>query len=1020
MSQQLQQHQQAKTEEEDKEQDLSNMIQIQQHGLWYQSTWQSLWPTNATGSKQVLDDTLVVAACQKLLQQGRKTTPTWLQTSVSTTLQTVAEQNLMAVWVVFGTGLAPLRLARTLVTGPFQRYHQQHNNTITSTNNRNKSTVLEKDNTNNDDSHNKKNLEVFQPLVTQLCVVIDQILQTQCPSGSGLTTVTSWTEADQKKMEFVWALLEQFPQLVQETIFFVEMARGDLTRNANQTNTLCNIHVCVRRWTILFHWVPPFVNVIRWSRILWQMPLGISDNSIPSIPVFVMLWELATARITAQSTVQTDAMYAVQLWSQAVLAANWKDTNALDVFSLWILHLLQPKNPNYEYIFTGQDNGLDHVTVRSVSSSSTALFNPAHHVQVQAQILEHRAKIVIEKLVLPLSQESVAKANTGLPSRLLQILVVLYLSFGSDRSENEIVVPKKMLTSDFQLVCLTLLPVLCEHCSLESLLANPASSVPLLNLISLVLRTVSLQLHGAYDSAGSYSKESNIVKDLTVATDIVSKILPNQHDDSEDTFSNILSDEESKLSIASVLLTLLVGVLELGAERRTNDEEMAFHSLIPSLTDLSSISDTSNLNDSMIKELSEMAEMASHANVLIATRSVKPLERKELDDALDPIARQYLEAKDDLESTEVPMRARGVVTLRHLTFALTNPQKSVLKMEHSVTLSDIVSLAIQALADKESYVYLAAIQTIAAAALQDSTDMLPRLCSAFASGYFKSKDVGEIALSSEQRVKLVEALAAFVRRKASLVQHLDDILSTLFNSVTTPTASPSVEKANLIQVETHHYFVGNKESDDTIDKEAQWEEVKVRVNTGGPVFDIEENDLVRGAAISLVAEVVRVSSPASLARFAPTLIQCAKMSLQLDSSRPVRRSGALLASSLYGAILREIEEQDPQILSKQQLECPLTLAMVSNDEASLVTFLARTEKGEDLMDLKEDRYFDPATVARCREALTTRQSIEETGVIGLAALSISSQGAIPGILKIQKEYSVASSPKSLISIVDDT
>ena len=963
------------------------------HGQWYLNTWRSLWPDTTTS---IMDDTLLAATCQKLLHHGRQA-PAWLQRSVGTTLQAIAHRNLAAVRTVFAgdDSAAALRLARTLVAGPRQVYKAAN--------------VV-----NDSKSHDSKvkDMTAFDPLVAQICILLDQVVaSTATEDSKSLDMATaSWTQAHHSQIQFAWALLEQFPLSVLKNSVLPAFY-GD-TENSD-------MHQFVRRWTALFLWIPPFVNLSRWSQTLWTVPVVLAPNV--QAPVLQLLWNLASTPHVVQSSVQNDATYAVQLWSQAVLAASWKGSNALDVFALFLLHILRPITDSYEFAISPNNKGLDRVTLSAMASPARVDVVAGTHTAHQLVQLERRAEFAVEKLILPLSQESVAKENTGLPGRLLQILVVLYLSMDPFDSTKAALLPKTLLTPELALVTMTLLPVLCEKCSLEKLLADPSSSVPLLNLIGLVLKTVSLQIDNSSSTASS-SSETRPLAEIDSAAKILQEMMLSSHDDGtlKDNQLAMFGDEDARLSMASVLLTLLVGILELGSKSRTSEEESALQVLSPALLQLSQVSTDETFDNTSARLLSELAEMASHANALIAARSATSVAKSAPGDEVDTITGQFLQAKQDLASKEPPMRARGVVTLRHLAYVTDKPTETILiedaTARSEITLSDITSVAIDALADAESYVYLAAIQTITAAAVQDPVRIVRQLCTALAKGDFPSEESSRNRLSAEQRVKLAEALIAFVRRTASLAKHLDDIFGTLLYTSKGSGHSTSNEEMNLIQVETHRYFVGRKEQEDVDDGE-DWEETKLRVNTGGPVFDTEENDLVRSASINLVAEVVRLSPPAVTSRFVPTLVDCAKLSLQLDSSRPVRRSGALLASSLYTAVLHEIEEQDPEMLAKQKLECPLTLALVAHDETSLLSSLTRAAKGEDLSDLSQDRLFDPATVARCREALTTRDTIEATGVLDLATLAITSQSDVPNILRVQSPSGKGAKP--LLSVVQE-
>eukprot|EP00957_Ditylum_brightwellii_P009387 709866-Ditylum_brightwellii.AAC.1 len=116
-----------------------------------------------------------------------------------------------------------------------------------------------------------------------------------------------------------------------------------------------------------------------------------------------------------------------------------------------------------------------------------------------------------------------------------------------------------------------------------------------------------------------------------------------------------------------------------------------------------------------------------------------------------------------------------------------------------------------------------------------------------------------------------------------------------------------------IQHQTHDYFRRGNESDSDEDEpfnedtyETMVEELQLRVNTGGPVFDTEEDDAVRAACISVVAELVSVLHPEVVARHCHEIVRLGTDALRLDASRPVRRAASLLCRELYACVLREI------------------------------------------------------------------------------------------------------------------
>ena len=117
------------------------------------------------------------------------------------------------------------------------------------------------------------------------------------------------------------------------------------------------------------------------------------------------------------------------------------------------------------------------------------------------------------------------------------------------------------------------------------------------------------------------------------------------------------------------------------------------------------------------------------------------------------------------------------------------------------------------------------------------------------------------------------------------------------------------EKQLVMQENTTKYFVGaDGQKDDSTTKQEERQEQDIRVRTGGPVFAVEEADSIRAARISVLAELVSVSTPSVMARYCSILIPLIVDTLQLETSRLVGRAAALLARELYTCVLREGED----------------------------------------------------------------------------------------------------------------
>jgi hypothetical protein len=176
--------------------------------------------------------------------------------------------------------------------------------------------------------------------------------------------------------------------------------------------------------------------------------------------------------------------------------------------------------------------------------------------------------------------------------------------------------------------------------------------------------------------------------------------------------------------------------------------------------------------------------------------------------------------------------------------------------------------------------------------------------------------------------------------------------------------------SHLIQVQTHDYFQKSHENDDEVD-------VRMRLDTGGPVFSCEEGDLLRSAAIFLVCELVSTLHPKIVSNYCHVLVRLVLDALQLESSRPVRRSVASLARELYACVMKE-ETADE---GGEKITSTMAIAMVCAGEDKLFNALTRCADATDVDSDKKEvkgktRLFDPAAQSRSREALALRDELD--------------------------------------------
>ena len=592
-----------------------------------------------------------------------------------------------------------------------------------------------------------------------------------------------------------------------------------------------------------------------------------------------------------------------------------------------------------------------------------------------------------------------------LPSRVFRYVLRAYLSTPSD--------------SRRRLVATILLPTLCEKCSQEQLLfGDGQNSLGLLVLIREVLSEVI------------------VVADSSTVVD--------------DGQRNDEGHKDILMSVASIVMSMLIAVLELGSKQRSAEEEETLRSFLPILQDMSDPS--RDVPEMAAAERSAMADMASYAMTMIASRNIlqeKDQENKEshsssnLLSTEDKLRKILNEAENDLKSTQPPLRARGMVSLGRLARGFTGSIEierapSIIEEldengnsldhdEKTFLIKEIVRLAAAALSDEESYVYLAAIQTIVAVGDLYPKHVLPLIASGVVSGNLsiatKQSPENTIELSQEQRIKMAEALIFIIRRRAVTDEYIPSLIQTMLYSnsqsgrIGSSHCGAGANNQDLIQRETTKYFLGDEDDTEETSKKEKMEEQDVRLRTGGPIFDSEEADVVRSVRISVVAELLCNSSSSVMAPHCKLLVPLVVDAMSLDSSRLVTRAAALLAREMYNCFLREADRLEASVAestidrsSSNALTIPFSTEMVSSGEDRMLIALREYIERSSAASIN-----DTATSVRCQEAIELRQEAEEKGIVLAAKLVLADAEAwdrLPEILKISKE------PKLSIKVVD--
>jgi hypothetical protein len=719
------------------------------------------------------------------------------------------------------------------------------------------------------------------------------------------------------------------------------------------------------------------------------------------------------------------------------------------------------------------------------------------------QVTTERAEFFVNNIVLVLAppesessdqttkeDESLSSTLQGFPSRIFRYLLRYYLSGDEQNCVNINGNNKNDTTSFFtpslKLITTILLPILCEKCSQEQLLFgdNRENASGLLLLIHEVLSELVASRRIDLDNDdGMYS----VTKDVTSSKDLennarfslnpaVEMVL--QLDNDKEHQKEFLS------SIASILLSMLITVMELGSKLRSTEEEEILQTFLPTLTSLS-ITDNIKSEDysSTINDGAAMADMAAYAMALIASRkSVSADQGHEkvatsttVDDDLSArgkLRRTLTKAETDLRSVHPPIRARGMVSLGRLARGFTgtllpkekSPPSSVIQEldesgnvigdndDDNITflIGEILRLSMVALNDTESYVYLAAIQTIVAVGDLHPRQVLPLVASAIVRGELStvissplSTPASAIKLSQEQIIKLAEALMFIIRRRAVTNEYVPMIVNLMLygtsakkeknvvsnnkspEGIINDDTQPNVYQKNkdkkngsLIQQKTHEYFTGpqnqggddggeDDDDDDNIEKEDVWEEQDIRLKTGGPIFDVEEADVARSLRISVLSELVMSSSSSSsgtsIASYCKVFVRLIVEVFHLEdkSSRAVTRSAALLARELYSQLLQEAQNLATAISGTNHFGGGGGGGAVngrSSSSTSDIPFaVALISSDEELLLATLQRQFalevestvdDPTTIARCREAVSIREQADTEGIFIAANLLI--------------------------------
>ena len=899
-----------------------------------------------------VDAVLLARSYQVLLLHGTLA-PVWLRTRVGKLLTDVARTNLTALIQVFvatapeeHAGGASLRLARAIL----------HSN---------REAI----------SKSRQSPAVDGSLDSTVCHQIAQLLDTLAGSKTICNSLPQ-----ESVLQTIWALIDLLPwsTLLEEHLVTV-------THSVDAASTFKDTNVAAQRLVALFSFVPPFASTDKIFRLLFAASSSTGINTLD------LLVAQASTPCVLHSSPKANSLHCLQLLVSNVPpqissregfpTTGYQVLAAAFVYSLSFSHSIFPDSPK-----------TDLGPTLEFQSLAISMENSDNHVGNLVQDLQQGAKTLVQDVLAPLLQRAetendMEQSIDPLLSSVFMLLLELYL-------KGNPTIPSVAVREALPFVPLVALPILCEQCPVESLLRSH-DTAGVLELMAIAFDAASARVNDESVSTLSHSAAPcSVVKGTRDVWDVFASLLLPQSDAStpqettKPTQGLVASaDVDMMFSICSVLLSMLIGILELGSVQRHQKDEDILGSLPPKLLPLATVSDA----HASVQVPTELANMATHAATLILARQATQFPA--FDHVIEAEHRNARVAKLaqielDLHSSSVPLRARALVQLRHVAIAWEDlksetPDNGVLKALH---------LSLRALLDPDSYVYLAAIQTIALLADAKPGLIVPILGKAVSIGVveFVESTNQRIQLSTEQRVKLAEAIISFLRRKAAVNEFLPVLMDMMAFGGPRQSFCLSPEHGALIQKTTHDYFTTgssgtNNSLGDDVSENDKWEGIDTRVLSGGPLFSVEESELVQAAKLSVVAELVSTMEPCITSYYCGVLVKYSIDSVRLGVSRPVRRAGALLARELFAAMIREQEEQRASGPSGQ---VPFAVSMVASHEDWLATALQRCLQQHDLNDLSygKQRFGDSATEARCKEALGLRASAEKSGILPASRL----------------------------------
>ena len=254
--------------------------------------------------------------------------------------------------------------------------------------------------------------------------------------------------------------------------------------------------------------------------------------------------------------------------------------------------------------------------------------------------INKRSELVLSELVFSkqlhsANHASIKSANTekiqnkidSFQSRFFALQLIIYFEVFVPRNSSLLPFVIRSNINHFKVPSMMILPQLCEKCPPSTLLIGGSSkSGPILSIISLIISSISVTL--AKENNGKETTNTNPDDVITDICFMAFDSVDMPFEDKQSTISNrtpmtIEADTESISSTCSIALSILVAILELGTKKRSHKDEKNLESMLPFLKILSEVPTFSVVNETVSSLQTTLAEMASHAAVLIQARALE-------------------------------------------------------------------------------------------------------------------------------------------------------------------------------------------------------------------------------------------------------------------------------------------------------------------------------------------------------------------------------------------------------------